>query len=92
MLRSPIGTAKQSTLSAKTNQTIMSEVNMKKRNALQSVEKPSINLGLIEMKACSIPMAISEEDDAGNLVAVRYLQDRSRCANAPICDPKERML
>lgn len=80
MLRSPIGIVKRNIPSAKTNQTVMSEVIMKKRNALQSVEKPSIDLGLIEMKSCNIPNAISEEDD-DNLVDVRNLQDRPRCPN-----------
>ncbi len=72
MLKSPIGTVKQNTPSERINWSIMSEVNMKKRIALQSVEKPSIDLGMIEMKACGIPTVISEDPDLGNLVEVRH--------------------
>lgn len=91
MLKSPIGTVKQNTPSEKINRSIMSEVNMKKRNALQSVEKPSIDLGMVEMKSCVFPNVISEDPDLGNLVEVRHPQNLPRCSDSQICDSEERM-
>ncbi len=92
MLKNLIGIVKQSILLVKINKLIMSEVNMKKRMALQNVEPGTIDLGLVEMKAC-VPV-LEEIDDYSVEVGLyklsqdvptpKYATHRSACFDIPV--------